>query len=306
MNSYKGWVMDATAKEAAHSISHNPKFEYVSSSRRDFTNLNVLRNSFRKKVKSSLIMGYETYLRALKFSEVDESGCNLYYTHQNHPINSNILNRFARILVMNKAEKLNMTSLGVSEDKISVVYGAVDKSLFFPELEDPEIPLNEPDVFVLVASDCKPRKNPGKILEIIRVMSNINFVIHGKGWIEEYEGVMNQLPNLKYLPFNFQNQPTLMRSASAFLSLSLLEGGPYPLLEALASGTPAVVTRTGFAEDFIEFTNGLIVEMDSSVDYIAECIHKALNLKVLTRSIDLTARNVSWETLALNLYRRDN
>ena len=298
--------MDATAKEAAHSISHNPKLQYLSSSRRDFINLNVLMNSFRKQIKNSLIMGYETYLRSLTFSKVDESGCNLYYTHQNHPIDSRILNRFSKILVMNNAEKLNMSSLGVSEDKISVVYGAVNKSLFNPGPKNAMIPLNEPEVFVLVASDCKPRKNPGKILETIRVMSKINFVIHGKGWIEEYEGVMNQLPNLTYLPFNFQNQPTLMRTASTFLSLSLLEGGPYPLLEALASGTPAVVTRTGFAEDFIEVTNGFIVETDSSVEYIAECILKALNLKVLTRSIDLTARDLSWETLAMNLYGHDN
>ena len=298
--------MDATAKEAAHSISHNPKLHYLSSSRRDFVNLNVLMNSFRKQIKNSLIMGYETYLRSLTFSKVDESGCNLYYTHQNHPIDSRILNRFSKILVMNKAEKLNMASLGVSEDKISVVYGAVNKSLFNPGPKNAMIPLNEPEVFVLVASDCKPRKNPRKILETIRVMSNINFVIHGKGWIEEFEGVMNQLPNLTYLPFNFQNQPTLMRTASTFLSLSILEGGPYPLLEALASGTPAVVTRTGFAEDFIEVTNGFIVETDSSVEYIAECILKALNLKVLTRSIDLTARDLSWETLAMNLYGHHN
>jgi glycosyltransferase involved in cell wall biosynthesis len=305
LNSYKGWVMDATAKEAANSISHTPKFRYLPGSRRDFLSLDVMFNSLGRTYSDSLIMGYETYLRALAHGKVVESTCNLYYTHQNYAIDPNVLNSFARILVMNSAEKIRMSLSGVLDEKILVVYGAIDKELFSPVSGRGGTTRNSiKNNYVLIASDCKPRKNPKKILQLIRVMPNIDFVIHGKGWGVEFAQEISSLSNLTYLPFNFKNQPELIKSASAFLSLSFLEGGPYPLLDALASGTPAVVTPTGFARDFVNDTNGFVVEEDATLDYISEMILRAIDLKSSVFEKDLTGKNLSWEDLAMGLYAR--
>ena len=88
------------------------------------------------------------------------------------------------------------------------------------------------------------------------------------------------------------------------MSLSTLEGGPYPLLEALSSGTPVVASRTGFTEDFLNFANGFIVEHESSLEEIASTLRRSLSLslKARLREQNLLGRDLSWELLGKHLY----
>ncbi|MFZ4599534.1 MAG: glycosyltransferase, partial [Terrimicrobiaceae bacterium] len=193
---------------------------------------------------------------------------------------------------------------GVLESKIQITYGAIDKQKFSPSGEAAELDTQLSDNYVLFSSDCKNRKNPEKILALIAFMPDIEFVIHGKSWKLQYSKKMSDLPNLKYFEFDFKIQPYLMRSASAFVSLSTLEGGPYPLLEALASGTPVVASRTGFSEDFVDASNGYIVEHDDNLNKISLCIRGALGLKAQVRGSDLTKKDLSWGRLGNDLYGR--
>ena len=304
LNSYRGWVMEATAIESAQAISHSPQFKYVPSSRRELLDLRMLWNLIPSVSSNSLIMGYETYLRLTKYSRIDEQSCNLYYTHQNDHIDSQTLNRFSKILVMNRALKSKMVSEGVIENRIQITYGAIDKQRFNLSSRIPKIDTGLPSNYILFSSDCKSRKNPEKVLALIGFMPDIEFVIHGKSWNRQHAKRMSELPNLKYIEFDFEIQPYLMRSASAFVSLSSLEGGPYPLLEALASGTPVVVSRTGFAEDFVESSNGYIVEHDDDLTIISQYVRGALKLKKHVRNSDLTNRDLSWSRLGIDLYSR--
>lgn len=296
--------MEATALESAQAISHSPKFKYVPSSRREILELRNLRSLIPTVSSDSLIMGYETYLRLMKYSRVIEHTCNLYYTHQNSPIESQKLNRFSKILVMNGSLKSKMLTEGVLESKIQITYGAIDKQKFGPSGEIPKLDTQLLENYVLFSSDCKYRKNPEKVLALIASMPDIQFVIHGKSWKLHYSKKISDLPNLKYIEFDFKIQPYLMRSASAFVSLSSLEGGPYPLLEALASGTPVVASRTGFSEDFVDPTNGYIVEHDDNLNKISLCIRGALRLKKQAGGSDLTKKDLSWSRLGNDLYGR--
>lgn len=304
LNSYRGWIMEAIAKESAQAISFRPNYKYLPSSRSELFNLSVMKSLIQKDFSNSLILGYETYLRILKLGTVDEESCNLYFTHLNYAIDSNLLNQFSQILVMNSQLKLTMTSQGVHEGKIQVVYGAVDKEVFKPIKDYSSQKLGLPDNFILVSSDCKPRKNPEKILNLVRYMPDTNFVIHGKGWKTTFEKEFLELKNLNYFEFDYQIQPILMRTAAAFLSLSTLEGGPYSLIEALASGTPVVASRTGLSEDFLNSTNGFVVEHDSNLEEIALSLRKSVHLKIQVKGKDLTNRDVSWKTLGKSLYAR--
>jgi glycosyltransferase involved in cell wall biosynthesis len=238
----------------------------------------------------------------LRFGKVDEQTCNLYFTHQNYPIDKELLNRFSQILVMNTPLKTRMVNFGVIESKVKIVYGAVNREVFKPFNYQADKHIGLPETFVLLSSDCKPRKNPEKILSLIKSLPDINFVIHGKGWKIAFEKEISKLKNLIYLDFDYQIQPILMRKAATFMSLSTLEGGPYPLLEALSSGTPVVASRTGFTEDFLNFTNGFIVEHESSLEEIASTLRRSLSLKARLKVQDLTSRNLSWEMLGKHLY----
>ena len=182
LSRHRGWVMEATALESAQAISHSPKFKYVPSSRREILELRNLRSLIPTVSSDSLIMGYETYLRLMKYSRVIEHTCNLYYTHQNSPIESQKLNRFSKILVMNGSLKSKMLTEGVLESKIQITYGAIDKQKFGPSGEIPKLDTQLLENYVLFSSDCKYRKNPEKVLALIASMPDIQFVIHGKSW----------------------------------------------------------------------------------------------------------------------------
>ena len=302
LNNYRGWIMESIAIESAQAISHRPRYIYLPSSRRELLNLKALKGLIRRNFSNSLILGFETYSQMLRFGKVDEQTCNLYFTHQNYPIDKELLNRFSQILVMNMSLKTKMVNFGVSESKVRIVYGAVNKEVFKPFRDEVDKHIDLPETFVLLSSDCKPRKNPKKILNLIRSLPDINFVIHGKGWKIAFEKEMRELKNLMYLDFDYQIQPLLMRKAATFMSLSTLEGGPYPLLEALSSGTPVVASRTGFAEDFLDRSNGFIVEHETSLEEIALTLRKSIALKARLREQNLLGRDLSWELLGKHLY----
>jgi glycosyltransferase involved in cell wall biosynthesis len=77
------------------------------------------------------------------------------------------------------------------------------------------------------------------------------------------------------------------------MSLSSLEGGPLPVIEALMSGCSVVATNTGFAQDLAEiFPNVYVIPTTSTVLQIIETLERARtapraeanSLKVISQS----------------------
>lgn len=208
------------------------------------------------------------------------------------------LNDFERILVQNtdvKNQLLNSAEID-SNNKIQVYYGAVDRSVYYPSN------IGEKD-FVLIVGDCKPRKNPRLVSEVISKNPDLNFVIHGKGWSNDrsIQDIMT-LKNLKIIPFSLQSNPELMRSAGLLLSLSSLEGGPFPVLESLASGTPVVATKTGFCDEIITPARGQTVSLESGADDISLAIKETLEKFRNKRNVDLLNGQFTWEELAHKIF----
>jgi glycosyltransferase involved in cell wall biosynthesis len=203
---------------------------------------------------------------------------------------------------MNTNSKVKLQSTGVDGEKIKVVYSAINKNLFYPTNRTDILKLFSRKPYVLISSNCKARKNPEKILDLIKFMPKVDFIIHGLNWDKTYRNKIAELANLRYIPFNSKRQPELMRNAHVFLSLSTLEGGPITLLEALASGTPVVTTRTGFSEDFVVESNGSIVEEESNIQEIADSVAVLMRLKERVFFYDLTGKELSWKHLGQLLY----
>jgi glycosyltransferase involved in cell wall biosynthesis len=61
--------------------------------------------------------------------------------------------------------------------------------------------------------------------------------------------------------------------------VSSLEGGPLPLLEAMACGLVPVVTDTGWASDLIvNHKNGIIIPVEANVEVVKNSIKKAYSI----------------------------
>ena len=194
---------------------------------------------------------------------------------------------------MNSSTANILRNIGV-QTEIVVVYGAVNCIEFHPtEKKSTE------DPYVLITSHAAPRKRPELILEFIREAPSMKFIIHGKHR-EEYE--TKDLQNLKVIEFSYSSQPTFMREASVFLSLSWVEGGPFPILEALASGTPVVSTMTGFAPDLINDKNGRLVADPYNFESLKRAIEDCMALKKINYKTNLLPIELSWEKLSRHFY----
>lgn len=209
------------------------------------------------------------------------------------------LGHFKKILVQNSDVKNQLVASGRIDDasKIEVWYGAVDRGIYHPK------PLPKRD-FVLIVGDCKPRKNPELVAAVIEMNPEINFVIHGKGWsnVQEIKRVSVQ-KNVRMIPFDLKLNPELMRNASLLLSPSTLEGGPFPVLESLASGTPVVATSTGFCQEIVNDDRGLCVPVESNAETVSKAIQNTLERFSTKASKDLLNGQFSWQDLANKVFQ---
>jgi glycosyltransferase involved in cell wall biosynthesis len=139
------------------------------------------------------------------------------------------------------------------------------------------------DRYVLWTGTVEPRKNlRGLLRAFARVELPVALALVGPpGWNEDLEAVLATLPKgtrgrihrLGWVPQD--DLGALYAGASIFCFPSLLEGFGFPVVEAMAHGTP-VVTSTGTStEELVADGAGLAVD-PAETDAIAEAITRVL------------------------------
>ena len=127
------------------------------------------------------------------------------------------------------------TSLGFPRGRLVVAYPGLHRR-FTPD--GPAADLGRPYVFT--AATAEPRKNLDTLLEAFARLRadrpELQLAIAGPGPALEGEGVRA----LGYVPDD--DLPPLYRGAEAFVYPSLFEGFGIPIVEAMASGAPAVIS----------------------------------------------------------------
>jgi glycosyltransferase involved in cell wall biosynthesis len=254
-------------------------------------------------------MGYEVLQFVTESKASMGDGFRLFFTHHNLNFELNnyqqILDRVHTVYTMNQRVSQLLLSTGIEETKIRCVYGAVDREKFFPKAGKAEMGTNNfclhgESEYVLISGDCKERKNPALILSVVKQNPSLNFVIHGRGWenmVRNFSG-----SNLTYIKFDSRSHPILMRNASTYLSLSSLEGGPYPTLEALASGTPVVATNTGWNSEVIPDGAGVILPINTGTSEVTTALRYSIERKPKVEGKDLLMGKFTWEELGAALF----
>ena len=294
----KGWVMDGIAKEAPHSLKLQNRTFYLPTrlSHKFMFNPYLLKFLLKKKTKV-LFLHHRALLKY--FDYINPENTRVFITHidENDSLGTKELAKMAKINRM-IFQNLNLMEWaigqGIPKARCLVAHGAVSKDLFFPSSK-----LFSPK-FVLISGELKSRKNPQMIRQLVLFRKDINFVIHGNGWGKLFD---SELPtNLRISDFHKELQPRLAREASALLSISHNEGGPFPVIEALASGTPVLATNTGFCKELINKENGLVVDVPSDLLTIARSLDKVIGLKPKVFRSDLLPDGHSWQEFAKKLY----
>lgn len=301
LTSHLGWILEAFARESADACGEEIRLVPIPVRRREYMNPNrwsLMRtpNFSRDRV---LFLHHETLLRNKK--DLLGRDVRLLLTHfeDGNRIDPALLlklDQVSRVVVQNKSMSGLLIKNGISPAKIRVGFGAVDRETYFP------LRKRTSQEFILVVGDCKPRKNPELISQVILRNPHRKFVIHGLHWDKYLSNKVLNSPNMEVINFSKANNPSLMRQATLLLSLSLNEGGPIPVLEALASGTPVLATDTGFCKDVIPTECGTVIPIHSDVEAVSIALNQIWHKKNECWSEDLLDGRFSWNELGKLLY----
>jgi len=302
MSNFKGWILDALARESAHAVNARVNIQYIPTSRREIRTTKTLRAKYFPNARgNNMFFHHRTFLEIEKRVSLQESQNRIWLTH--FEVDDEIQKLLQRDAIISKFFVQNMTlrdkmlESGFSEEKLYVTPGAVDRSQFFPSLIS-----HYDEKYFLFSGDCKPRKNPAYVEWIIRSFPEFKFVIHGKNWEPFNQGSLNSLPNLQIIGFDYSHQGNLLRGASALISVAQNEGGPISILEALACGTPVIATDTGFAKDLIKFNTGFLISEDLDLNGWRSRLNESIEIKKRVQGLDLLGGKFSWEKLGADFY----
>ncbi|MDW5288810.1 glycosyltransferase family 4 protein [Formosa sp. PL04] len=197
------------------------------------------------------------------------------------------LNKADYIICLNSKIKLDLIELGVKPEILKVLHIATSSSTFYNH--------NRENGGVGFCSNFGIRKNPELVYQIIKNLPERQFYIIGRDW-ENFDkfSELKALPNFTYYDnVPYETYPDLYNKLDVFVSPSILEGGPVPVLEAMMSNCVPVASNTGFCPDLINHgKNGFLFEIDANYKEVISLINQAYELKGNVRE---TVLPYTWE-----------
>jgi len=222
--------------------------------------------------------------------------------------------RSRRIIAVSNNTKLDLIRvMNISDKKVTVIHeGVSDQYSPEPQPDDDEAlahyGLTRP--YVLYVGTLEPRKNLNVLIrgfdKVAKSRPDIHLVLAGRrGWMAQ--AIFDELERLDLLGrvhitgyVRDRYLPPLYRQAEAFVYPSLYEGFGLPPLEAMASGTPVIVSRSSSLPEVVGDAGLYVNPLD--VDELAQSMEKVLADPKL--AADLKARGLeraakfSWKKAA--------
>jgi glycosyltransferase involved in cell wall biosynthesis len=232
--------------------------------------------------------------------------------------------RADHIVADSHATKTDLVSMvGVPSDKVTVIHLAADPAYQPMPPEEIRRVTAQHDLepgYILFVGTLEPRKNVPGLLRAFRLLIDAKttdtplVLVGGKGWlydeIFERTKTLHLTERVRFL-HNVANTdlPALYSAASVLVTPSFYEGFGLPPLEAMACGTPVVVSDRASLPEVVGKA-GLLIDPDDDED-IAQAITRVLTdepLRARMREDGLAqAACFSWEGTAretLAVYRQ--
>jgi glycosyltransferase involved in cell wall biosynthesis len=227
------------------------------------------------------------------------------------------------IAVSESTKRDTVRLLGVPESKITVIHEAAHP-LFTPVTNDEALVRTRaryalPAEFILFVSTIEPRKNLPTLLRAFRRLRDnykspaILAIAGNRGWLaEEVDQVLEELKLGELVHFlgGVPNEELvyLYNAASLFVLPSFYEGFGLPPLEAMACGTPVVVSKVSSLPEVVGDAGMLVEPEDVEGLTVAmwrvltdEKLRREMRAKGLKRAATFSWERAARETLAVYL-----
>ena len=234
-----------------------------------------------------------TYPEALEASQLF-----VWYTHPREESEETItrsldlFSRTTKVIFTCEANRALWVSRGLDPNRTAVVLGGADPSLFYRH--------ERGGGCVGLSSSFYERKNPDLLFDVIKALPHRHFTLLGRNWnrYARFEEMLD-LPNFTYLSAPYREYPRIYATFDVFLSISMLEGGPIPLIEAMMCNAVPVSSNTGFAPDLITHAdNGFLFDVNADAAEVSALIEKAFSLPTDVRA---TVLPYSWDEFSAQI-----
>ena len=212
-----------------------------------------------------------------------------------------------RVIAVSESTRADLVRLfGVPRDRITVVPNGVDPAYHpLPPETVAEFRRQKglPERFLLCVATMEPRKNLPRLLEALARVPDAPplFLCGGRGWYyQEIEatierlGLGDRVHRPGFIPQ--QELPLWYNAAAWFIYPSLYEGFGLPALEALACGTPTIVSRASSLPEVVGDAAVLIdpYDVQALADTLADALSNAPLAATLRQAGPQRAASFSW------------
>lgn len=279
---YIPWVTGTIARRIAH---HNPWIEATVCS------VQVLRElAWRGEVPKAVdLVHLQLAEQGFEFLEHFEGKvpwvATIHHVEAEH--NYGPERRFDAVATVSTQWRDNLVAAGVDPAKLVLVHNGVDAEQFRPPSPEERRRIRSglglpEDAFVVGFSAKRSSDSSGRkgidvlekaLAEVGRRIPGVACVIIGPGWGELVDRQRAAGVRCAYVPFAADHDAVarLHRALDAYWITSRIEGGPVPLLEAMASGVCCVATPVGMVGDLVvDGENGLMVPFDDPEAFLRQ------------------------------------
>ncbi|MFN8006470.1 MAG: glycosyltransferase family 1 protein [Terriglobia bacterium] len=240
------------------------------------------------------------------------------------------IKRSSHVFTVSEATQRDLIRLfGLPEEKISVVYNAIDERVTLSNPPDDDRKVLERyqihDPFLLYAGNIKPHKNLERLIEAFSVLKgelkederwkSLKLVIIGDELSKRQalrrtvirSGVQHDVRFFGFVPY--ETLRVFYKSAEVFVFPSLYEGFGLPPLEAMATGTPVLTSNISSLPEVLEDA-ALFVNPENVFEICKGIKHLLYDTQLRTELIEKgfhQSSKYSWSTsaqLVLETYRK--
>jgi teichuronic acid biosynthesis glycosyltransferase TuaC len=209
------------------------------------------------------------------------------------------------MLAVSSALKADMVALGMPASRITVHYTGIDRTRFYVrDHDEAKATLGISGPLLVSVGALIARKGHGIVLEALKQVPDATLVIIGQG--EDRGALETQAAPFANRVRFLDSQPhdviaDWLAAADAMVLISASEGLANVWVEALASGTPIVVSDVGGAREVLDGAEaGVLTNRDPGS--VAQSIKWVLERNIDRHAVAATVDRFSWEANTAVLY----